>query len=290
VANKMKNVIKSSARVINLLLSNFDLKLDKISRDLDVFPLNNHQRDIIIDDLSTFYKNWITSQTIYPAKVDFDYREKVDNFYSNWKKTPFNSQFGGSRFNNLLWLHLLSGTISPDIIIDSGTYQGASAWALQTGAPNARVMSFDISFNNLIYRTKGVEYYEHDWTEIPELNNARLSKLCYFDDHLNQAKRLIEAADRGCELLVFDDDFPLSAYYHMAPDASVLPKIEFLLDERIDSIEFLHWGNEKKSLSWKVDHELISRARERVAVTERLPSSSLITGIHQTPYRIVRTK
>lgn len=286
----MKNVIKRASRIINIFLSKFDLKLDKINRDLDVFPLNNHQKDIIVEDLSKFYENWITTQKIYTAKFDFDLKEKVENFYNNWRETPFNSQFGGSRFNNLLWLHLLARTISPDIIIDSGTYQGASAWALKTGAPNARVMSFDISFDNLIFRTEGVEYFEHDWTEIPDLNNAGLSTLCYFDDHLNQAKRLIEAAERGCELLVFDDDFPLSAYYHMAPDASVLPKIEFLLDKRIDGIEVLYWGNEKKRFSWKVDHELISRARERVSVTERLPSSSLITGIHQTPYRILRTK
>jgi hypothetical protein len=286
----MKNTIKHASRIFNVFLSKFELKLDKINKDFIVFPIEKNQRDILFDDLSIFYEYWLINQKIYPAKFDFDIREQVEEFYLNWVETPFNSQFGGSRFNNLLWLNLLARTISPDIIVDSGTYQGASAWALKTGAPSARVMSFDISLDNLILRTKDVEYYEHDWTDIPDLNNAKFLTLCYFDDHLNQAKRLIEAADRGCELLVFDDDFPLSAYYHMAPDASVLPKIEFLLDERIDNIEFLYWGNKNLKLSWKVDHDIIRRARERIDATERLPSSSLITGIHQTPYRILRTK
>ena len=51
-------------------------------------------------------------------------RPEIESFYHEYLASPFRLQFTASRFNNLLWLYLLSRALRPTIIIDSGTYRG----------------------------------------------------------------------------------------------------------------------------------------------------------------------
>ena len=114
--------------------------------------------------------------------------------------------------------------------------------------------------------------------------------LAYFDDHVDQVRRLIEAADRGCQIAIFDDDYPITSFYAMAPNASVLPKIEFALDPTLQDGTTLEWISRGTRQTFRVDRTYLDRALSHLRVTERLPNTSLITGIHQTPYRIVSIK
>src|SRR5262249_19709664 len=140
---------------------------------------------------------------------------------------------GGSRFNNLLWLHLIAQSMQPDVIVDSGTFRGASAWALSFGGLRAQVFSFDIDLKHLALRVPGVNYIEVDRAHnlIGPLRGAKA--LAYFDHHVDQVRRLIEARDRSYQVAIFDDDFPVTSYFGMAPSPGVLPKVEFALDDEL---------------------------------------------------------
>jgi len=131
------------------------------------------------------------------------------------------------------------------------------------------------------------EIDEQDWADQP-FREDRSRGLCYFDDHVDQAARLEQAAAKGFPLAIFDDDFPVTSFAEMAHDGAALPKIEFVLDEALRNQSEISWISRGRRRTWPVDHAALDRARKLIAASERLPNTSLVTGIHQTPYRIVR--
>ncbi|MBX9745646.1 MAG: hypothetical protein K2X34_02010 [Hyphomonadaceae bacterium] len=241
----------------------------------------------MVEELAAGFERWIRAQTLFTPAPMSALTELVDRFYHDWLQSPFRSPTGGSRLNNLLWLCLLARAYEPKVIIDSGAFQGASAWALALGAPAARVYSFDIDLSQLKRRTSGVRYIEEDWIRFDPDWQPGDRVLAYFDDHVDQARRLIEAADRGVGLLIFDDDYPLTSFHQMAPSPNVLPKIEFLLSPHLKDLQTLQWRYGGKLHTWTAEGALLENARRRIKATERLPFTGLTTNIMQTPYRLV---
>jgi hypothetical protein len=280
-------VRKILARRANTVLRRGGLHLGCLQNDFDDRPLDDYTRYRMTGAMARAYETWVASQVIFrPAEV-FDAGIVVNAFFASWLDTPFRDEQGGSRFNNLLWLHLIARSMQPDVIVDSGSFRGASAWALSLGSPRAQVFSFDVDLKQLALRVTGVNYIEADWSHHPAdaLRGARV--LAYFDDHVDQVRRLIEAHDRSCQVAIFDDDFPVTSYFGMAPSPNVLPKVEFALDEELTDGQTLRWLADGVEFSFVIDRGYLDRGRSYIAATDRLPNTSSITGIHQTPYRIV---
>lgn len=274
---------------MNKTLSLFGMRLTTVARDFEQFPLSETIQKSFFRDLAACADRWLTEQKCFDAGA-FDTEEWVKHFYLAYLESPFRQQFGGSRFNNMLWLSLLSRAYNPAVIIDSGTFMGASAWALSLGAPSAKVWSFDIDLSQIEKRTPGVHYVEQDWTEFDFGTDAGTRSLIYFDDHVDQARRLLETYERGIGLAIFDDDFPVVPALAMANGGRSFPKIEFVLSDELRIEQEIVWSSGRRSWRWPVDTAYLDRARDVIAVTDRLPNTSSITGIHQTPYRIVKLK
>ena len=282
------NLRRTAALFANSLLLRFDLILTKVSLDFDARLENPRHLQFLFDDLAEPIDRWFTTQQLVALPAgQIEVRSEIEAFYHEYLLSPFRAQSGGSRFNNLLWLYLLSRALRPTVIIDSGTYMGASAWALSLGSPDSPHYSFDIELSQLKLRRPKVRYIKADWTTF-DTNSFDVSRgLCYFDDHLDQIGRLIQAAQRGFPLAVFDDDFPVTSFAPMAHGGSALPKIEFALDDRLRDKEVISWFDRGQTHSWQVDQTYLDQGRSAIRASERLPNTSLITGIHQTPYRLV---
>jgi hypothetical protein len=276
---------RTAFRVLNRALSVGGLRLDRQVRDFDDAPLDSATLEAVFTALAQAFDDWVATQTLYVAPARPDTVQAVRDFYAEWRLGPFRERQGGSRFNNLLWLHLIARSYDPELIIDSGTYQGASAWALALACPAARTSSFDIDLTQLRFRANGVAYVQSDWSAHAFTSSGRM--LCYFDDHVDQVRRLLETAKRGGGLAIFDDDYPLTSYYAMAPSPSVLPKLEFALDPSVTDGRALEWTFANRTHRWVADRAYLDAGLAVMAATERLPNTSLITGIHQTPYRLV---
>ena len=279
-----------TARRLNRALQSGGLRLDHLKQDFDDRPLDAYSKRRIFADLARVFETWLKQQRLFDVRAGFDAAAITAGFFDAWLEAPFRGQQGGSRFNNLLWLFLIARAYQPALVVDSGTFEGASAWALKLGAPDARVLSFDIDLAHLKLRVAGVEYIEADWTgqTIGLSSGARF--LTYFDDHVDQVRRLFEASDRGSQIAIFDDDYPVTSYYAMAPGPGVLPKIEFALDAELVDGQRLEWISRGQRQSWTVDRKRLDAGLARIASTERLPDTSPITGIQQTPYRIISVK
>jgi hypothetical protein len=269
-----------------MVLGRCGLRLDYVEDDFDDRPIDDYTSRRVMTAMARVYDTWLASQIIFRPTKAFDTATTVHAFFARWLETPFRGQQGGSRFNNLLWLHLIAQSMQPDVIIDSGTFRGASAWALSLDSPRAQVFSFDVDLKHLALRVPGVNYIEADWARHPTDTLRGVRTLAYFDDHVDQVRRLIEARDRSCQVAIFDDDFPVTSYFGMAPSSSVLPKVEFALDDDLSDGQTLRWLANGIEYAFTIDRSYLDRGRSCIAATDRLPNTSLITGIHQTPYRI----
>ncbi|MEO6248528.1 MAG: hypothetical protein ABIO85_08110 [Sphingomicrobium sp.] len=282
----MMNWQRPVARAVNRLLAARGLSLGRVSHDFDHRLADPVDLARLFDALAASLKQWFSAQTLIAA-APLQWRAEVEKFYHAYLASPYRAASGGSRFNNQLWLYAVTKAYAPSVVIDSGTYQGASAWALDLAVPG-KVISFDIDMSQLVRREPGIQYIERDWFGADVLRGEDMTRaLIYFDDHVNQARRLLEAQTAGLPLAIFDDDFPVGAFADMAHDGVALPKIEFLLDDAFMRSGRVRWYKGEQLMSFTASRDEIDRARRAIGRTERLPNTSLITGIHQTPYRIV---
>jgi hypothetical protein len=273
---------------LNKALSPSGIAITKIGWDFDSRLCSPAHLRSLHQGIAAPIATWFASQSTFEFEKPLDVEQEVAAFYELFLAAPFRDQSGGSRFNNALWLHLIAKALAPRLIIDSGTHRGTSAWALSSGSPSSRLLSFDIDLSHLRKKMPGCTYLEHDWSEESYSNQDAKSGLCYFDDHIDQARRLIEAHERGFAYAIFDDDYPVSSFAPSAHDSAALPKIEFILDKSLRDNDDITWSTNGKKQSWRIDKSYLERARATIAATERLPNTSLVTGIHQTPYRVVR--
>lgn len=277
---------RSVFRSCNAILRRFSLSLQVITEDFDARLDQPSQVSRIFSAFARIADEWLRRQNLFPVACAFDLPQALCHFYEQFLDSPFRTQGGGSRFNNLAWLFLLTKVMQPDFVIDSGTFRGASAWAFS--AAGAKVYSFDIDLSRLAQTAEHVVYSECDWTRF-DWNNCDFSRvLIYFDDHLDQVRRLIEAAAHGIPLAIFDDDFPVTSFAPMAHGGAALPKIEFALDDELRGWQEISWLDHGQRHTFPIDHSYLDRARALIAATDRLPDTSMITGIQQTPYRLVR--
>jgi hypothetical protein len=279
---------RTVARIANSLLRGFGLELSKVALDFDARLESPRHLQFLFDALAEPIERWINTQQLFtlcsrPALVKPD----IERFYHEYLGSPFRVQVGASRFNNLLWLYLLARMLRPTVIIDSGTYMGASAWALSLGSPDSPVHSFDPDLSRLKLKRPGIQYIQADWTTF-DIKSCDVSRgLCYFDDHVDQVGRLIQAAERGFSFVIFDDDFPVTSFVSMAHDGLALPKVEFALDDRLGDEEVISWFDRGQKRSWQVNRSYLDKGRSVIRATDRLPDISSATGIQQTPYRVV---
>jgi hypothetical protein len=232
-------------------------------------------------------EGWLSKQTVLPDLCPIDVRREVRDFYAAYLSGPFRETSGGSRFNKLLWLALLAKALRPTLVIDSGTYRGASAWALSLGAPDAAILSFDMDLSRLHQRQPNCEYFQHEWSK-HDLTSFDLSRsLCYFDDLVDQVRRLLEAKARHIPFAIFNDDFPVSCFVNATPSPAQLPKLEFIDDPSLEHGDVLEWTWGGARRRWVVDQDYLAKGRAAIKAAERLPDLGTITGIRVLSPKLV---
>ena len=137
---------------------------------------------------------------------ELDTSEIVSQHHDIFLKRPIKALANGVGYNNSLILFALVKKLNPSLIIESGTWRGYSSYVMGTAAPRADVYTFDISHEELKFRSENVKYFKHDLTEhdlpIGDVGNA----LVYFDDHVSHYDRLSYASKQKWKFLLFDDD------------------------------------------------------------------------------------
>lgn len=185
--------------------------------------------------------------------------EIVDDFFHKYPQRPILQNVGGSGFHNCFWLYIVTKILGPSLIIESGVWKGQSSWVLREACPDATIHSFDINLKKLTYRSKSINYHEMDWCEFNFNSVDPLRSLCFFDDHINQAKRTREAYDKGFRTLIFDDNPPVHKLFSFGLPG--VPTIDMLLDDSIKPGELIEWvwKGEKKIYLYNKEDEYSAR-------------------------------
>jgi len=194
----------------------------------------------------------------------------IGEFRDLYAARPVPENKGGAGFNSSLCLWLTARLARPAAIIESGTFQGHSAWLLRQAAPQAEVLTFDTVPENLRHRTPGVRYCTGDWSEpgAPRPTAAPAETLLFFDDHVSHARRIREAQAQGYRLALMDDDLPADALY--ATGWPPAPTVSMLFDPDMEAGQEVVWRRNGR--------------RHRIEVTAAdLAAAALVTGRHPLP-------
>jgi hypothetical protein len=201
----------------------------------------------------------------------------VDEFFALYPGRPVKHNKGGSGFNDSLWIFVVARCLQPRLIVESGVFKGHTTWLLRQACPDARIHSFDIVLSDrLVYRDPDAVLHECDWMEVPFPKVNGQGSLAFFDDHINQAKRVCEAYARGFRHLLFDDNFPADRL--AATGGPPVPTLDMILDRELRPGTELRWTRRGKDYAYTYREEDVGPARELIASSSVLPELSPLTG------------
>lgn len=170
----------------------------------------------------------------------------------------------------LLALWLLARTLRPRCLIESGVNVGASLSILRAACPTSMCFAFDIDLSKLAWSPTGVYLVESDLNEY-DFGDTDLSEtLAFFDDHIDSARRIREAAALGIPYVVIDDTPHVGKLYRFRYPA--VPTVPMILDERLahgTRFEWWHRGS-GSCLRYNVDAQAIAAARQNVTAAVSL--------------------
>lgn len=223
----------------NRVLRQFGLRLSRLDTP-DAYMLNAQFADRLAAELSDIAAAFVERHQSRFGSVD---RAKVAttvrDFLSLYARRPIRGNTSGSGFNNCFWIYLTVRLLNPELIVESGVWKGQTSWLMHQACPGASIHSFDINLSRLAYKADAIAFHEMDWMDfdLGQVDAAR--SLCFFDCHVNQARRIREAYDRGFRTLLFDDNPPVHKLYSFGTPG--LPTVDMLLDDTIQPGDEIVW-------------------------------------------------
>lgn len=249
--------------------------------DINSYMLTPKFSDILLNELTSIASEFIcTSLQIETNKIKV--KTTIKDFFEVYKQRPVVDNRGGSRFHNSFWLYTICSLLRPDIVVESGVWKGHSSWILRKANPSAKIYCFDPCFDNLIYKDNQIIYVNDDWSNYDFKEIDVTNSLCFFDDHINQAKRVREAYNKGFKNIIFDDAPPVHKLYTFG--FPPVPTVDMLFDDSVqpgDSIEWM-WKDKLVSYNYKFEDEC--NAREVIKQYKYFPDVSLITQFNSNKF------
>jgi len=193
----------------------------------------------------------------------------AEEFFRLYPERPVQNNSGGSAYADCFWLYTAARLLGPRLLVESGVHRGQTSWLLRHACPDARLYAVDVDLGALVYRDPSIHYHQGDWTELGLEGVDPTSALAFFDDHVSQARRTIEAHARGFRTLLFDDD--LDATILHATGAPPVPTIAMVLDDTLEPGERIEWLRRGRPRAYVVDPVEIGRARALIRVRHVTP-------------------
>jgi hypothetical protein len=160
-------------------------------------------------------------------------------------------QKGGIREKDHLNLWCLGRVLAPTTYIESGVFIGSSLHAFVHGARPARVLAIDPNMSNLRLTPQHVpglsliDDQDFSQLDVHGLGVEGPRALAYFDDHINTASRILQAAEKGLRYLVFDDSTGMEGVcQRLYPAVPTLPMI----------VHHERWLAPGDELAWTFEH------------------------------------
>lgn len=261
-------------------------QVSRLRHDFDSHFLTREFEQRIREHTKAAIGDYFRQRHPFPITANFDLESSTDEFFELYKANPVKTIGGGCGFNSLLALFLVVRSFDPKLVIDSGTFQGGSAWVLRRAASAAELHSFDIDLSNLVVSDSSIHFHQRDWSSYSFESIDSGSSLAFFDDHQDQIDRTLQAHEKGFRYLVFDDNTPLNWLY-LARDG--VATIDFLADAELLEHDRIQWSMLGQAHEYSPCREKYRRAQEVINTIVKLPDLHLITGCaYHVPLTLVR--
>ncbi|GJD53407.1 hypothetical protein OPKNFCMD_6182 [Methylobacterium crusticola] len=210
----------------------------------------------------------------------------VAAFWELIAAAPVAQRRGGNGFNGALQLYVLMRALRPRVIVESGVFRGLTTWVMRQACPEAEILCFDPDLTGLRYRDPRARYHARDWSAC-DLGGLDLTDAVgFFDDHISQARRVLEARARGLHRLVFDDD--AAAHRLHAHGGPAFPTIAMLVAPR--SGEPVRWRRNGREFVYRPDDPEARAARAAIAASHAFDDLHAATGYSPTRITWVRLR
>jgi hypothetical protein len=268
-----KNRIVSYA---NSILRPLGVELIRPGWAYDIDPSSSFMKDSklreeLVEQLSTIAEKCFSTTLKLNSHQSVNYTSEVRNFLSCYSDRPFRDNWGGSGFHNSFWLFLAARILNPTLIVESGLWKGHTTWLLEQAAPEAEILGFDISLSRLEHKSGKARFFEYDWSNYQFEDIYPDRSMIFFDCHVNHAKRIIEAKNRGFRHLFFDDNPPVYALYgYRLPGFPTANMLWTGIEE--NSTNEIAWYWQGEEVVYKINGEEAAKAKEIMKVHEVLPN------------------
>lgn len=185
------------------------------------------------------------------------------DFWSLLPTCPIRQRQGGNGFNGALQLYAVVRTLRPATIVESGVFRGFTTWVMRQAHPGADIRCFDPVPAQRRWRDPRARYSAADWSTADLSGIDPHDALAFFDDHIDQARRIVEAAERGFCRLLFDDDAAAHAIH--AHGGPAFPTVAMILAGAGEDAP-VRWLRNGREFSYRADagaraaRDLIARA------------------------------
>ncbi|HEV7438167.1 MAG TPA: hypothetical protein VGN94_00885, partial [Methylobacterium sp.] len=165
--------------------------------------------------------------------------------------------------------------------IESGVFRGLTTWVMRQACPEAEIRCFDPDLSGLQYRDGRARYSSRDWSEADLSDLDPAATVAFFDDHVAQGRRVVEARARGIGRLLFDDDAAAHRIHaHGGPAHPTIAMIEAARGggPASESHEPIRWLRNGRAFEQPVDDVLLREAGACIARTHAFDDLHRATG------------
>lgn len=143
----------------------------------------------------------------------------LDEFLMSVNFQEINMNDGGMKLPDMFSFYFLLKKLNPEVVIESGVWNGQSTKLIRETLGNVQIISLDPRPIQG-YTDQNTTYYVgdnfKDFKDL-DLSSFDMNKvLCFFDDHQNQAQRLIQCIDKNVKHIFFNDNYPVNCGSHFS--------------------------------------------------------------------------
>ena len=201
--------------------------------------------------------------------------EDIETFRETLRTNPAMDLLGSTGYNAQLWLFMLIRALRARVVVESGVFVGASLWTIRRAAPDAQLWAFDVNLRKRKFEDPSIRYCEADWADT-DVRAGSPGDICYFDDHVDNALRIVQAHARGFRHLVFDDCTTIASLVNYRYPG--LPSALMLRDESLHDGQTFRWRRNDDVLEYCYREEEAEAAAKLLEDVVVFPPLRALTG------------
>ena len=154
----------------------------------------------------------------------------IQEFQTIFYKSPVRDLGSGFGFNESLILYCILKKLNPAQVIESGVMRGFTTYIIDKAtSKNCKIFCYDINFDNLVFKSKKAEYFNHDISH-NFTKSSNDQTFAFWDDHTSHLDRLKFSLKHKIKYNVFDDDLSFLNFHSDGwppiPSISMLKEIK----------------------------------------------------------------